>query len=385
MAQPAGNDTGGAAKGQSGVTNRESKAAEYATAVAKLNSPVAMEREEAQSLLANDPAFSLRDIEGTLRQETLTGEQRYRLIDAAKGRYFGTTRAAMGVQFSRLPIPERVVLEKTYPQFPSYKSLKEGDMIIEVEGEKLRSRDAWNRLGAHIVSKDPGEKLSVVVRRGEEKIAVEVELGSYRDLPGQNSIDMLKLERGWELRSASYRPVAGTAVIATGIPAGKWEAGIESVADQKRMRIKMQMPTVYRPRLIAGGEARGGEIDDAEQAELWNRFNNGRVNAIDQRQLRNMQQMGMMGVQDFGSMVTMTIQQEITGLEQVRDQLKAAKQRDEMPGNRAPDQRLAEWGAENSGREKMLVLIEQSIVALKAEAAEMTTPDAPTGRPQVQP
>ena len=387
-AQPAPSDAASSAADPAPKgTSKESKTTEYAEAVARLNSPNALERESALDVLSNDPAFSLKQIEATLRESTLTGEQRHRLLDAAKGRFLGSTRAAMGVQFSRLPIPERVVLEKTYPQFPSYKTLKEGDMIISVEGEKLRSRDAWNRLGAHIVSKDPGEKLSVIVRRGDEKLELEVELGSYRDLPGPTTMDVAKLERAWDLRSAAYKSTGAKEPIATGVPNGKWDMGMDSLADQKRLRVKMQLPTLYRPRLIAGGEPRGGEVD---QEEIWNALNNGRVNAIDQRAMRNMMQAGWGGgQQDFGSQVTMTIQQEINGLEQYRDQIKASMQRDELPaaagGGRPKNQGLADWEAQNMDRGKMLILIEQSITALKAEAADMTAPDAPSANAPAQP
>ncbi|MGE4198648.1 MAG: hypothetical protein AB7G11_16180, partial [Phycisphaerales bacterium] len=323
LAQPVGGvDHGDAPAGAS----RESKASLYIESLAKLNSPIAMEREAAQEVLSNDPAFTLKQIEQSLRDGSLSGEQRCRLMQAARDRFFTSTRAAMGVQFSRLPLPERVVLERTYPQFPSFEVLQRGDMIIEVEGEQLRSRGAWDRLGAHIVSKDPGESLSLVIRRGEQKIPVEVKLGSYRDLPGNNGVDLAKYERAWELRSARYRTTSPEP-IATGIPAGKWELGLTTPEEQKRIRIKMQMPTIYRPRLIAGGEPRGGEVDEQEQLEIWNAFNNGRINALDQRRIQNLLRAGMGGAPDFDSMVTMTVQQEIAGLEQYREQLRAALER----------------------------------------------------------
>lgn len=388
-AQPAANasDSGASTAGTTTpvVNSKESRDAAFTMLVGQLNSTSAPEREHALEVLSSDSAYDLKMIEDTLKTETLSAEQRYRLMEAARERFMGSPRAAMGVQFSRLPLPERVVLEKTYPQFPSFKTLKEGDMILSVEGEKLRSRNAWNRLGAHIVSKDPGQKLSMVIRRGEEKLDVEVELGSYRDLPGPTSMDLTKLERAWELRSGAYSPKSAAAPIATGIPVGKWDVGMESAADQKRMRVKMQLPNLYRPRLIAGGEPRGGEIDDLEQTELWNAFNNGRINAIDRRALMQLAQAGGGMQPDLGSMVTMTIQQEIAGLEQTREQVKAAMQREGVAGNKPRNQGLADWELGNIDRVKMLSLIDLSITALKAEAAEMTTPDTPTGTGPLQP
>jgi len=348
----------------------------YQELIAQLGVESASVRESALSILASDSSFTLQQLEETLKTATLTAEQRYRLLEASKQRFMGTTRAAMGVQqFSRAVVPERVVIGVTYPQFPSFKVLQEGDMILEAEGEKLRSRDAWNRLGAHIVSHEPGESMTVVVRRGEEKLTLQVPLGSYKDLPGPNPMDIAKLERGWQIRAEGLNQHQPREPISVAIPTAKWDAGADSSDDLKRMRIKMQLPAIYRPRLVAGGDARGGELD---YQEVWDAFNNNnnRAGAIDQRLLRNMAQAGMVQV-EFGG-TTMTVAQEIAELERTRDQIKAVMQQDVLPGNKPRNQGLAEMELGMMDRRKTLIVVEQALKALHAEASEMTDTAKPT-------
>lgn len=359
----------------------------YDTLLTMLESPIAAERETALRTLAGDPGFTLDQLEETLRTRPLSAEQRFRLREAAKQRYMGSTRAAMGVQFSRsIPLAERVVIDRTYPEFPSFKVLKEGDMIVAVEGESLRSRDAWTRLGAHIVSHDPGDTLRVVVRRGEEKLELDIELGSYRDLPGQVPMDLPKLERGWLLRSASYLAADQAEPIAFNLPAGKWDAGMDQGDDVKHVRIKMQLMTgqPYRPRLTAGGEARGGEID---ADEIWNTFSNSRAPNINQRRIRELNQAAMMQQDMFSGLRTMTIQQEIADLERYREQIKTAIARVGVVGDRPPPQQgdLLDWERGNMSQQRILQVTEQSLAALRAEAAEATQPDVPTSPGTLQP
>lgn len=345
----------------------------YDQLIAQLGVESAAEREEALAYLAGDGAFTLAQLEETLRESTLSAEQRARLLEAAKQRYMASPRAAMGVQqFSRFALPERVVIGTTYPQFPSFQVLKEGDLILEVEGEKLRSRDAWNRLGAHIVSHDPGGSMNIIVRRGEEKLSLEVPLGSFKDLPGPNPLDIAKLERGWQLRSQRYATAAARQPIAIDVPGGKWEPGLD-LAEEKRVRAKMQLPTLYRPSLVAGGDARGGELD---YEEIYNAFNNNRA-GFDQRLLRNMAQAGLAPMEFTGT--TMTVAQELADLERTRDQIKASLQKEALPGNRNANQGLADLELGLQDRRKTLVVIEQAIKALGAEAAEMKEADVPTG------
>lgn len=344
---------------------------DYNELIAKLGAESATERERASALLAGDSSFTSKQLEATLRTATLSAEQRYRLLEASKQRFMSTTRAAMGVQQFPRVAPERVIIGTTYPQFPSFKVLREGDMIIEAEGEKLRSYDAWNRLGAHIVSHDPGGTMEIVVRRGEEKLTLHVELGSYKDLPGPSQLDVPKLERAWQLRSESFTRAKAREPIAVALPAGKWDPGMESAIDQKLMRLKMQL----RPRIIAGGDARGGELD---YDEVWNGLNNNGVAALDQRMFRNAGQPGMV-LMDFGG-TTMTIAQEIAALEQTRDQLKAIIQREGLPGNKPQNRGLVDMELGLTDGRKSLTVIEQTIKALNAEAADMKEPDKPAGQ-----
>src|SRR5262245_14559361 len=66
-------------------------------------------REAAMEDLANSERFSFSDIENALRDPALSGEQRCRLMEAAKLRFQATPRAAMGVQFAQINniLPDR--------------------------------------------------------------------------------------------------------------------------------------------------------------------------------------------------------------------------------------------------------------------------------------
>ncbi len=181
--------------------------------IADLGSSDIVKREDAMRILSADQSLTLTQLEALLKDPDLSAEQRCRISHAAKQRFMNAPKPAMGVRFdSRLP--DRVAIDTVYKDFPAATLLEPGDIIVSCMGEKLHSRGAWVQLGAHIFSREPGDVVSIVVRRGANKLTLDVPLGSYADLNGVNVMpgnpanvvrnpapDEERLERAWDMRS----------------------------------------------------------------------------------------------------------------------------------------------------------------------------------------
>lgn len=341
--------------------------------VADLNSEEISRREEAMEALSG--AATLAQLEELLKDSDLTAEQRCRIAEAAKQRFMNSPRPAMGVQFdSRLP--DRVSLSHVYDKFPSAQLLEPGDIIVSCNGEKLRSRSAWVQLGAHIFSREPGESVSLVVRRGAQKLNIEVPLGTYGDLPAGNNnnaasaprIDDERLQRAWELRCSRYAP-AERAPIDAKIADDDWRTDELPAQSQKLSRYKPQLSTTYRPpRLVAGGEPRGGEQTAEELLMLAQqdvRGVNAAVNrAWAQQQLQQRQMLAMEGMA-----IIQTTAQELSSLNTRRDMLERQLDDLKMPGATKPEQ-MVQLEVRYKMQIDELARVKKQIEAIKAEAAE---------------
>jgi hypothetical protein len=243
--------------------------------VAQLDSTDFNVRREAQSKLLADQRFTLPMIEEIFAGGRLSPEQRARLLAVGKDRFLGSPRAAMGVQFGDSPaLRYRVIVGRTFARFPSHRLLEEGDIIVEADGQPLRGRDARWRLQGMIVSRDPGQTLPIVVRRGAEKIKIDLALGRFDDLENGGFLDDGRLQNGWLVRSFRYTPADERAArtIAPALPGkGPWPAEFSRRAQIDRQQARMRVGEVAAPTAVGAGMPRGAaavDPDDARQVAV---------------------------------------------------------------------------------------------------------------------
>lgn len=335
--------------------------------IADLGAPDIMQREEAMRILSSDTSITLTQLEEQLKNESLSPEQRCRISQAARQRFVNSPRPAMGVQFDSA-LPDRVAIEKVYPNFPASEVLQPGDIIVSCEGEPLHSRAAWIRLGAHIFSREPGEKVAVVVRRGSEKLNLEVALGSYSDLstpagPGED-----RLEHAWQLRCSRCRPGAAPAPIDPQAPISEWSQEPSVLEVQKLARHRAQLPQAAMPRLVAGGEPRGGELDYEELIVLAQQNPRGNIGNRAWAAQQLAQQGAIVGWTGAG-VIMQTTQQELSGLENRRLNIQRRLDQMRMPGAMQPEHQAQRELAMQEFRDH-LERVKKQIEGIRAEAAE---------------
>lgn len=273
--------------------------------VAKLDSDDILERDRITQRLIASKAHTFAQIEEQLRSPDLSAEQRLRLMRVAKEKFAGTPRAAMGVQFDNFLLPTRVVIGKTFEPFASSTMLEEGDMIVEAAGLPTVGLGARNMLRSVILAHEPGDKLPITVRRGSEKVKLELPLGNFGDL--QNGrMDPGDVERAWRIhamllnRSIREKAAAGS-TIETGmkpirpLTEGEYRQQQQRLADERTKRMQENPEQAERDQegvkpIQAGGaggrkEIAGGENVGMGDGNVWV--------AIDQKgQLVNLAQPG---------------------------------------------------------------------------------------------
>lgn len=321
-------------------------------------------RETATDVLASDDRFTSEDLAHVAERTELSVEQRQRLLEAARQRFMGTPRAALGVRFSPTVLRERVVIERTFPQFPSSKVLEPGDLIVEVEGEKLRGYDSQLVLGGHIISRDPGQTLSLIVRRGEQKLSLEIELGRFSDLQG-SQLDEERMNRAWEVRSRGLRWSPERAPIDPGITRAQWqEGGVMSADEARRVRMKMQLPGGQRTVVVPGGRPRGGAV---EVDEMQRYAQQGRLPGWMDARIQQREAMAQWRAMTQGT-VQMTPEQEVAALDvAIRQQEMRLQQLADAAAQRAD---RGAFDREREEAQERLRLLLKQLQAVRAEAEE---------------
>lgn len=171
------------------------------------------ERASAARTLATSDAYALSDLLGAADGSALTPEQRVRLLSAARERFFATPRAGMGVRFlggQPVNVQSMVVVDEAMPGFPSAEVLERGDIIVSADGHALHGT-GYELIRSLIISRDPGDTIPVVLRRGPELIETEIELGSFRDLANGDPPPR-DLVRAWRVRIARFVPGNGRGI-----------------------------------------------------------------------------------------------------------------------------------------------------------------------------
>lgn len=177
-------------------------------------------RERAESLLLSRDDVPLGTIE-TLLKEPRSAEAVMRLERAGFNRFSRTPRGALGVQFDSSAVG-RTVIENTTPGFDSGRVLKPGDEIIAIEGEAVVNDFTTefgfsnrNPIRPMVISRDPGQRITISVKRRGEVMDFQVELGSFDRLRVPNlgglgqSLDERELMAGWTNRLKRLRSQGG--------------------------------------------------------------------------------------------------------------------------------------------------------------------------------
>jgi len=221
-----------------------------------LDSQSWVERDQSTiELIGEDQAISLADLEFFLNDQTLTLEQRHRLIWAIEARFLGFPKGGLGVAFGTIRVGAIEVqpIQKD-PRFPASFLLNPGDAIAMIDGQVVTSS---SDVRAEILSRSPGELLGVTVSRNNQLIDLDLPLGSYRDLAGAGFLDPIitkrALERRWNRRGITPN---GPDTIGSGIIVDEWISAVFPRGSSP----DPQIPSRHLPTAITGGHTERVQI-----------------------------------------------------------------------------------------------------------------------------
>lgn len=330
-------------------------------------------REQASRNLEDDQGITLQMIEKAVRDSgtTLSLEARARLLGAARDRFWRTPRGALGIQFWNA-LSTRVVVEQTFREFEASQKIEDGDMIIEADGRPIDGPAAQQRLQAVIVSHDPGESIRLVVRRGEQKLNLEVRLGRREDLANAVLTDAI-MTRAWQQRVSAVTGAGASGPITTGVRAADWSVNPVGLNRAGQTRRKgMDASSIGA---VGGGMPRGAELSiDA----ISQRLSQGMVRNQRAAQQIIWQQNAWGGIGGIGwdpnaepTAPTLTRKQELEMLLSSRAALVRDRERLDRfnpPVNPQVINRNVIGG--NTPPTKTLEIIDKQVRALRAEMAE---------------
>ncbi|MHC4975383.1 MAG: PDZ domain-containing protein [Planctomycetota bacterium] len=167
-----------------------------------LDSPDLPVRQDTTRMLLENAVVIAPMLGGSSLLSRLSPEQRGRVLRVLERAFYETPRGGLGVSFAPQNLGQGAMLGNVLPNFPASKTLRAGDFVIGVDGERLAAianRQATGLLRRAIISRDPGEYLSMRILREGEELDVQVELGSYNDL-NTASIPFDELFNAWEYR-----------------------------------------------------------------------------------------------------------------------------------------------------------------------------------------
>jgi hypothetical protein len=189
-----------------------------------------VETREAASLALEQVDIEIvRSLEPRLNDASLTPEQRIRLESAVRERFLRSQRGALGVQFDQQAVPTGGMrVAKVYPNFPAAGVLMPGDVIVQVEQTKIGASEPFYRspLRPYIISREPGEKIKLVIDRNGQRLDVEPALGKFADFPGERNMMPTQVSRedllsAWAVRRARMG-ASSTPALDAGLSANDW-------------------------------------------------------------------------------------------------------------------------------------------------------------------
>lgn len=260
---------------QPGSPDEPYKALDLTPLIRALDSVSLAERDRAVEQLGSNPAITAREVLSILRDvQGLTPEQRARLVDLGRAMFKNSPRAAMGIQFGGT-VESGVAVATLIEGFDASRQLRPGDVIEAANGEPL----SQNRLRAVIISHDPGETMSLRVRRLDaegraESIDVRVALGSFNRLRGGGFLDSQTLDEAWRIRMSREGVITTGAqgVIGVAVDRDAWLASAQALARWADSDIGPG--TARSPRAGVAGESRSEWYDSG--SESFSMHTNGR-------------------------------------------------------------------------------------------------------------
>jgi hypothetical protein len=173
--------------------------------IERLDAP-SLEVRETATLAVSGMGEELAQYVTPERLEALSAEQRERIETILRQRFFASPRAGLGVSFR--PLLENglslgVRIERVVDGFPAKEFLEPGDVIVEIDGQSLKETTGLRSdtaLRHAILSRDPGEPISVVVQRDDERLAMEIPTGSFEQLREALRPDARLLQGAWRWR-----------------------------------------------------------------------------------------------------------------------------------------------------------------------------------------
>jgi len=147
------------------------------------------------------------------RGDRLSAESHARLVEVARLRIVDAPRGALGIQMApRFGETDGVTVTGLIPNMPARKVLRGGDRIVELDGQRIR---VSNELSAVVQAHRPGNRIRVVVMRGERdelgrvrggpdgkpletRVELEIEVGAREDLErfGDGGMDSPVVDTG---------------------------------------------------------------------------------------------------------------------------------------------------------------------------------------------
>ena len=215
--------------------------------IESLDAPDLPTRDAATAVILSRGDISLAEIEAVLARPDLSAEQRTRLALIGREVFFRSPRPALGISFAQ-NAGRRAMIASTIEGFDAASALQPGDIVVEADGRAMPSRELFP---ATILSKAPGESLSIRVLRAGGPVDVQVELGSFESLPNAMSPAPETLARAWRIRSGLRSPAHPAPIV----PRLEDQAGAPPDRGSRRWESIFASPDAP-PELVVGGQPR---------------------------------------------------------------------------------------------------------------------------------
>jgi hypothetical protein len=223
--------------------------------------------------------LTLKQLEGVLKRDDLSPEQRERVAQIAFARFRETPRAAMGVGFAAVtPGAEGMPIATVHAPFDSVRVLRPGDILQSVAGVST-SAPAGAR--PSIISFDPGDLVPIQVLRDGQPLTLSIRLGSFDDLRASTRIEASEHRAAWLIRLARIDQAAVRATparvpiprVAVSLHADALARGLEQPPpeDRRGMPPRTVAPKPLEQRVyfnVSGGSDRAVTSDAIDRFRL---------------------------------------------------------------------------------------------------------------------